>query len=47
MQYIFSSFAANENAHIEDLFIKPEYRGQGYGKEFFYKLSEMIKKKVI
>lgn len=29
---------------MEDLFIKPEYRGQGYGKEFFYKLSEMIKK---
>ena len=41
---IFSSFATNVNVHIEDLFIKPEYRGQGYGKEFFYKLSEMIKK---
>lgn len=41
---IFSSFVTNVNVHIEDLFIKPEYRGQGYGKEFFYKLSEMIKK---
>ena len=41
---IFSSFATNVNVHIEDLFIKPEYRGQGYGKEIFYKLSEMIKK---
>ena len=41
---IFSSFATNVNVHIEDLFIKLEYRGQGYGKEFFYKLSEMIKK---
>lgn len=41
---IFSSFAANVNVHMEDLFIKLEYRGQGYEKEFFYKLSEMIKK---
>ena len=41
---IFSSFAANVNVYMEDLFIKPEYRGEGYGKEFFYKLSEMIKK---
>lgn len=41
---IFSSFAANVNVYMEDLFIKPEYRGQEYEKEFFYKLSEMIKK---
>ncbi len=40
---VFASFAAKANVHIEDIFIKPEYRGQGFGKEFFYKLSEMIK----
>lgn len=39
----FASFAAKMNAYIEDLFIKPEYRGKGLGKEFFYKLLEMIK----
>ena len=40
---VFASFAAKVNVHIEDIFIKPEYRGKGLGKEFFYKLSEMIK----
>ncbi len=40
---VFASFAAHANVHIEDLFIKPEYRRQGLGKEFFYKLLELIK----
>ncbi len=40
---VFASFAAEANVHIEDIFIKPEHRGKGFGKEFFYKLSEMIK----
>ena len=40
---IFSSFAANVNVYMEDLFIKPEYRRQGLGREFFYKLLELIK----
>lgn len=39
----FASFATKMNAYIEDLFIKPEYRGKGFGKEFFHKLLEMIK----
>lgn len=39
----FASFATKMNAYIEDLFIKPEYRGKGFGKEFFYKLLETIK----
>ena len=39
----FASFAAKMNVYIEDLFIKPEYRGKGFGKEFFHKLLEMIK----
>lgn len=40
---MFASFATKMNAYIEDLFIKPEYRGKGFGKEFFHKLLEMIK----
>lgn len=40
---IFASFSANANVHLEDLFINPEYRHQGLGKEFFNKLVEMIK----
>lgn len=40
---IFASFATKVNVHIEDIFIKPEYRGRGFGKEFFFKLSKMIK----
>lgn len=40
---VFGSFSAKANIHIEDLFIKPEYRNQGYGKIFFYKLVEVIK----
>ena len=39
---VFGSFSAIANAHLEDLFIKSEYRGRGYGKEFFLKLSKMI-----
>lgn len=41
----FASFAVKMNAYIEDLFIKPEYRGKGFGKEFFHKLLKMIKDK--
>lgn len=39
----FASFAAKANIYIEDLFIKEEYRGKGFGKEFFHKLSKMLK----
>ena len=40
---IFSSFSANVKAHLEDLFIKPNFRHQGYGKEFFFKIAKIIK----
>jgi len=39
---VFASFAAKANVHLEDLFIKPEYRRQGFGKDFFHKLLKMI-----
>ena len=37
---IFGSFSAKGKVHLEDIFIKKEYRGQGFGKQF---LSEVIK----
>ncbi len=40
---VFASFSVKANVHIEDLFIKPMYRNQGYGRDFFNKLVEMIK----
>ena len=40
---IFSSFSANVKVHLEDLFIKPNFRHQGYGKEFFFKIAQIIK----
>ena len=40
---IFSSFSANIKVHLEDLFIKPNLRHQGYGKEFFFKIAKIIK----
>ena len=40
---IFASFSTRANAHLEDIFIKPEYRHQGFGREFLYKLFDVIK----
>lgn len=40
---VFGSFSAKANVHLEDLFIKPEFRRQGFGKEFFLALTKMIK----
>ena len=40
---VFGSFSAKANVHLEDLFIKPEFRRQGFGKEFFFALAKMIK----
>lgn len=40
---IFSSFSANVKVHLEDLFIKPNYRHQEYGEEFFFKIAKIIK----
>ena len=37
---IFGSFSAKGKIHLEDLFIKEEYRGKGFGKYFFAKVAE-------
>lgn len=37
----YSSFIGKAGLYIEDIFIKPEYRGKGYGKEIFKVLSKV------
>lgn len=37
----FSTFLGRAGIYLEDLFVKPEYRGRGYGKGLFTKLSEI------
>ena len=37
----FSTYIANVNMHLEDLFIDPEYRGKGYGKALLKKMAEI------
>ena len=39
----FSTYIANVNMHLEDLFIDPEYRGKGYGS----KIVDLIEKELI
>ena len=36
---VFASFAAKANVHLEDLYIKPECRRRGFGKEFLDRKS--------
>ena len=38
----FGSFSTKANVHVEDLYIRPEYRRQGYGRIFFTRLVEWI-----
>ncbi|MDD3414553.1 MAG: GNAT family N-acetyltransferase [Lachnospiraceae bacterium] len=37
----FSTFLGRAGIYLEDLYIKPEYRGLGYGKAVFKKLAEI------
>lgn len=36
----YSSFAAARALHLEDLFVRPEFRGRGYGKAFLSHLAQ-------
>lgn len=38
----FGSFSAKANVHVEDLYIRPKYRHQGYGRVFFTQLIEWV-----
>ena len=35
----FSTFLGRAGIYLEDLFVKPEYRGKGYGKAILKKLA--------
>ena len=41
---IFGSFSAKGKVHLEDIFIKEEYRGSGHGKYFLAKVIEDVLK---
>lgn len=37
----FSTFVGRAGLYLEDLYVKPEYRGKGYGKGLLKKLAEI------
>ena len=37
----FSTFLGKAGIYLEDLFVKPEYRGKGYGKALIKKLASI------
>ncbi|MDO4749452.1 MAG: GNAT family N-acetyltransferase [Eubacteriales bacterium] len=37
----FSTFLGRSGIYLEDLFVKPEYRGRGYGKAILKKLAQI------
>lgn len=39
---VFGSFSAAGKVHLEDLFLKEEFRGHGFGKYFFAKIAEIV-----
>lgn len=39
---IFGSFSAVGKVHLEDIFIKDEFRGQGFGKYFLAKVAKIV-----
>ena len=41
----FSTFLGRSGIYLEDLFVKPEYRGKGYGKGLLKKLAQITKER--
>ena len=39
--YNFSTFLGRAGIYLEDLFVRPEYRGRGYGKALLQKLASI------
>ena len=39
--YNYSTFLAKKGIYLEDLFVKPEHRGKGYGKSLLSKLASL------
>lgn len=42
--YNFSTFVGKKGIYLEDLFVLPEFRGQGYGKALLVKLAQIAVK---
>jgi GNAT superfamily N-acetyltransferase len=43
--YNFSTFLGKPGIYLEDLYVKPEFRGKGIGKALLYKVIEIAKKR--
>lgn len=43
--YNFSTFMGRSGLYLEDVFVKPEYRGRGYGKGLIMQLVRIAKEK--
>jgi len=41
----FSTFLGRAGIYLEDLFVKPQYRGKGYGKGLLKKLAQIAKER--
>ena len=41
----FASYPGKGGIYLDDLYIKPEYRGKGYGKALFRKLAQITKER--
>lgn len=42
--YNFSTFLGRAGIHIEDVYVKPAYRGRGYGKGLFREIARIAKR---
>ncbi|HPE40904.1 MAG TPA: GNAT family N-acetyltransferase [Bacteroidales bacterium] len=41
----FSTFTGKRGLYLEDIFVQPEYRNRGYGKQFFSELARIAKER--
>ena len=41
----YSTFTGKPGLYLEDLFVRPEFRGKGYGKQLLLKLIELAKER--
>jgi len=41
----YSTFLAQPGIYLEDLFVKPEYRGRGYGKALLIRLAKIARER--